>query len=108
MSIVPICANEAIASRYARTDASVAARVSALANPLLRPTTAKLAAIRSTSNSNGPGNVSSKSFTSNSNIRSGEANTPKFDRCASPHNWASRPATGVSARSAAMTLAAPR
>ena len=40
-----------------------------LANPLLRPAIAKLAAIRFTSNSNGPGSVSSKSFTSNSSLR---------------------------------------
>jgi len=34
MSIVRICANAAIACRYAATDASVAARVSAAENPL--------------------------------------------------------------------------
>jgi hypothetical protein len=56
----------------------------------------------------GPGSISSKSFTSNSSTRSGEANAPKFDRCASPHSWASSPATGVGARSAAMIVAAPR
>ena len=82
--------------------------MSALANPLLRPAMVKLAAIRFTSYSNGPGSVSSKSFTSNSRIRRGEANRPKFDRWASPHSWASSPATGVSARSSAMILAAPR
>ena len=75
---------------------------------MLRAAISKLAAIRFTSYSNGPGSVSSKSFTSNSKTRPGEANAPKFDRCASPHSWASRPATGVPARSAAMTLAAPR
>ena len=79
-----------------------------MVNPLLRAAMVKLAAIRFTSYSNGPGSVSSKSFTSNSRIRSGEANPPKFDRWASPHNWASRPATGVPPRSAAMTVAAPR
>ena len=108
MSIVPICANEAIASRYAVTDASVDARMSALENPLLRAAIVKLAAMRFTSYSNGPGRVSSKSFRSNMSMRSGDANRPKFDRWASPHSWASRPATGVSARSAAMILAAPR
>ena len=82
--------------------------MSASENPLLRAAISKLAAIRFTSHSNGPGSVSSKSFTSNSSTRSGEANAPKFDRCASPHSWASSPATGVSARSAAMILAAPR
>jgi hypothetical protein len=66
----------------------------------------KLADIRFTSNSNGPGSVSSKSFRSNSNVRSGDANAPKLDRCASSHSWASSPAAGVSLRSAAMILAA--
>jgi hypothetical protein len=68
----------------------------------------KLAAIRFTSYSNGPGSVSSKSFRSNSSRRSGDANAPKFDRCASPHSWASSPATGVSLRSAVMIAAAYR
>jgi hypothetical protein len=67
-----------------------------------------LAAIRFTSYSNGPGRVSSKSFRSNSSLRSGEANAPKFDRWASPHSWTTRPVVGVSFRSAAMILAAPR
>jgi hypothetical protein len=75
-----------------------------LENPLLRPANAKLAATRFTSYSNGSGSVSSKSFTSNSRTRSGEADSPEFDSCASPRNWASGPATGVSARSAAMIL----
>ena len=97
MSIVRICANSAIASRYAATDASVAARVSAAENPLFRPATVKLAAIRFTSYSNGPGSVSSKSFRSNTSRRSGEANTPKLDRWASPHSWTVSPAVGVSA-----------
>jgi hypothetical protein len=87
---------------------SAAARVSALPKPLLRPVMVKLAAIRFTSYSNGPGRVSSKSFTSNSSSRSGEANAPKFDRCASPHSCTFRPAVGVPVRSAAMILAAPR
>ena len=86
MSIVRMSAKPAIASLYAATDASVDARVSAFENPLLRAAIVKLAAIRFTSYSNGPGRVSSKSFRSNSSFRSGEANTPKFDRCASPHN----------------------
>ena len=87
---------------------SVAARASALVNPLLRAAIVKLAAMRFTSYSNGPGSVSSKSFTSNSSCRSGEANAPKFDRWASPQSCASSPAVGVSARSAAMIFAAPR
>src|SRR5215218_9925861 len=37
-----------------------------------------------------PGRVSSKSLRSNSSRRSGEANRPKLDRCASPHSWACR------------------
>ena len=94
--------------RYAATDASVDARVSAFENPLLRAAIVKLAAIRFTSYSNGPGRVSSKSFKSNSSFRSGEANTPKFDRWASPHNWTTSPAVGMSLRSAAMIFAAPR
>jgi hypothetical protein len=106
--IVRICANSAMAARYADTDASVDARVSAFENPLLRAAIVKLDAIRFTSYSNGPGSVSSKSFKSNISLRSGEANKPKFDRWASPHNWATRPAVGVSLRSAAMIFAAPR
>ena len=108
MSIVDMSANSAIACRYASTDVSVAARVSALRKPLLRPAIVKLAAIRFTSYSKGPGRVSSKSFRSNTNVRSGDAYTPKFERCASPHSWASKPAVGVSFRSAAMIFAAPR
>jgi len=75
---------------------------------LLRAATVKLAAIRFTSYSNGPGSVSSKSFRSNISCRSGDANSPKLDRWASPHSWAFNPATGVSFRSVAMILAAPR
>ena len=108
MSIVPICAKPAIASRYADTAAVVASRASALEKPLLRAAIVKLAAMRFTSYSNGPGSVSSKSLTSNNSLRSGEAKAPKLDRCASPHSCASSPAVGVSFRSAAMTAAAPR
>ena len=78
MSIVRMSAKPAIASLYAATDASVDARVSAFENPLLRAAIVKLAAIRFTSYSNGPGRVSSKLFRSNSSFRSGEANTPKL------------------------------
>jgi hypothetical protein len=56
-----------------RRAASVAARTSALAKPLLRAAMVKLAASRFTSYSNGPGSVSSKSLRSNSSRRSGEA-----------------------------------
>ena len=86
----------------------MAVRASAVLNALLRAAMVKLAAIRFTSYSNGPGSVSSKSLRSNTNARSGEANIPKFDRCASPQSWTVRPAVGVSLRSAAMILAAPR
>ncbi len=105
---VPISANSAIASRYDVTDASAAFWLWASVNPLLRPTMKKLAARRATSYSNGPGSVSSKSLRSNSKLRSGDANTPKFERWASPQSWTSRPARGVSRRSTAMILAPPR
>ena len=74
----------------------MAARASALLKPLLRAAIVKLAAMRFTSYSNGPGSVSSKSLRSNSSVRSGDANAPKLERCASPQSWTSRPATGVS------------
>ncbi len=60
------------------------------------------------SHSHGPGSVSSKSLMSNSIWRSGDANTPKFDRCASPQSWTTMSDCGVSARSEAMSSAAPR
>ena len=63
-----------------------------------------LAARRLTSHSHGPGSVSSKSLTSNTSVRSGEANTPKFDRCASPQHWTGSPDRGVAARSCAMIM----
>jgi hypothetical protein len=76
--------------------------------PRSRPAIAKLAARRFTSHSQGPGRVSSKSFTSTTSRRSGAAKTPKFDRCASPHAWTRSPDWGVVARSMAMIAAAPR
>ena len=54
-----------------------------------------LTASRLTSHSHGPGSVSSKSLTSNTSRRSGEANTPKFDRCASPQHCTFSPDRGV-------------
>ncbi len=60
------------------------------------------------SHSHGPGSVSSKSLMSNSILRSGDANTPKFDRCASPQSWTTMSDRGVSARSDAISKAAPR
>ena len=107
-SKVRIPANCAIASRYALTDSTVTAFASALLKPLLRAAMVKLAAIRFRSYSNGPGRVSSKSFSPNSSCRSGDAKPPKFDRCASPHSCTCRPAVGVPARSTAITFAAPR
>ena len=108
MSIVGISANSTIAAWYAATDVSAAVRLSVGEKPLLRPAMVKLAAMRFTSYSNGPGSVSSKSFRSNTSVRSGDANKPKFERCASPQSWAINPARGVSFRSAAMIFAAPR
>ena len=54
--------------------------------PAVAPRTSKLAASRFTSHSQGPGSVSSKSLMSNIICRSGEPNTPKFERCASPQS----------------------
>ena len=108
MSMTPIRAKSAMAMRYALTTVSVAARTSCLLKPLLRAAIVKLAASRSTSYSNGPGSVSSKSLRSNRSARSGDANTPKLERCASPQSCTVRPARGVSLRSAAMIRAAPR
>ena len=41
-------------------------------------------------------------------LRSSAAKTPKLERCASPQSWACSPVRVPSARSAAMTYAAPR
>ena len=102
----PVLARDQLGKLRQRLQA--VARASALVKPLLRPATVKLAASRFTSYSNGPGRVSSKSLRSNSSRRSGEANSPKLDGCASPQSWTCRPAVGVPSRSAAMTIAAPR
>ena len=67
-----------------------------------------LAASRLTSHSQGPGRVSSKSLQSKTRERSGEPNTPKLDRWASPQICAVRPDRGVVERSDAMIRAAPR
>jgi hypothetical protein len=101
-------ANPRIAVRYPSAAARVILRQSLAGNPLSRPATVKLAASRLTSHSNGPGSVSSKSLTSKTRLRSGEANAPKFDRCASPHSCTRSPDAGVVARSAAIGSAAPR
>ena len=97
-----------IAVRYRPTAASTICRRSLRPNPLSLAATSRLAPSRLTSHSHGPGRVSSKSLTSKSSLRSGEAYIPKLDRCASPQAWTVRPDTGVVARSAAMGRAAPR
>ena len=97
-----------ITMRYSATHATTIARRSAGSNPRSRPRTSKLAASRFTSHSHGPGSVSSKSLMSKSSCRSGEAKTPKFDRCASPQSWVWTPETGVVERSDAMISAPPR
>ena len=101
-------ANPRIAVRYPSPAARVILRQSLAVNPLSRPATVRLAASRLTSHSNGPGRVSSKSLTSKTRLRSGEANAPKFDRWASPHSCTRSPDAGVVARSAAIGSAAPR
>ena len=101
-------ANWLIACRYRPTAVRTMSARALRPKPLSRPATDRLAASRLTSHSHGPGWVSSKSLTSNIRRRSGEANAPKFDRCASPHSWVTSPEVGVAARSAAITAAAPR
>ena len=54
-----------------------------------------LTAKRLTSHSQGPGRVSSKSLISNTSWRSGEAKTPKFERCASPQHCTASSVRGV-------------
>ena len=103
-----ISAKRPIASRYSRTAAVTAARRAASSKPRSLAATAKLAASRFTSHSNGPGSVSSKSLRLNTSLRSGAAKMPKFVRCASPHSWACSPVRGPAARSAAIRYAPPR
>ena len=50
----------------------------------------------------GRGSVSSKSLMLNTSRRSGAANAPKFERCASPQSCTSSPVRGTPARSAAI------
>ena len=102
------CAKPRIAVRYPSAAARAILRRALAGYPLSRPATARLAASRLTSHSNGPGRVSSKSLTSKTSRRSGEAKAPKLDRCASPHNCTRSPDAGVLARSAAIGSAAPR
>ena len=107
-SNVFILENSVIASRYEFTQERVISFATGFVKSLLYAAIVRLAASRFTSYSKGPGSVSSKSLMSKTRRLSGEANTPKFDRWASPHSWTSRPAVGVPARSAAMIPAAPR
>ena len=101
-------AKSRIAVRYLSAPARMILRRALAGNPLSRPATARLAASRLISHSNGPGRVSSKSLTSNTSRREGEANAPKLARCASPHSCTRSPEAGVVARSAAIGSAAPR
>ena len=97
-----------IPSRYSRTQAvTIRCRRSA-GSPTSRPAISTLAAIRLTSHSHGPGSVSSKSFGPKTSLRSGAANPPKFEMWASPQACTTIPESGVAARSAAITAAAPR
>ena len=97
-----------IPSRYSRTQSvTIHCRRSA-ASPMSRPAISALAAMRLTSHSHGPGSVSSKSLGPKTSLRSGAPNPPKFEMWASPHAWIAMPESGVAARSAAMTAAAPR
>ena len=83
-----------LAHRRRGTRATVSSTIcswSLTAKPLSRAAISMLAASRLTSHSHGPGSVSSKSLTSNTSRRSGEANTPKFDRCASPQHCTRQP-----------------
>ena len=56
-----------------------------------RPATTRLVASRLTSHSQGPGRVSSKSFTSKTWSRSGVPKIPKLERWASPQSWGPKP-----------------
>jgi hypothetical protein len=97
-----------IARRYAATAARTMRRRSFSEKLLLRAAISRLVASRLTSHSHGPGNVSSKSLTSNTSLRSGEANNPKLARWASPQACTISPDLGVRARSLAIGNAAPR
>src|SRR6266851_3968157 len=92
-SIVGIAANRFIAIRYSATAAVVMDCRTAAEWLLMRPATARLATSR---------------LTSNTIRRSGDAYAPKLARCASPQLCARIPESGVDARSAAITSAAPR
>ena len=101
-------ANRIMAARYAVAARQATAAAAWAPAPLSRAATVALATKRFTSHSHGPGSVSSKSLTSNTRRRSGLANTPKLEMCASPTACTRRPLIDEDARSAAMTAAAPR
>ena len=103
-----IPAKLAIAVRYSRTVSSTMRSCSLVRKPLSRAAISMLTANRLTSHSHGPGSASSKSLRSNTSRRSGDPNTPKFDRCASPQHCTVSPDRGVAPRSWAMIRAAPR
>ena len=107
-SRTPISEARSMARRYSPTAVSTTSRLSAAEWPSSRPATSKLAARRLTSHSHGPGSVSSKSLMSKSIWRSGDANRPKLERCASPHSCTVRPVRGKGAKSAAISAAEPR
>ena len=107
-SRLPSPANWRIEFRYPNAVASTIFLRSLSLKLLSRAATSMLAASRLTSHSHGAGSVSSKSFTSNRSLRSGEANSPKLDRCASPQACTMIPVAGVCARSLAIGSAAPR
>ena len=97
-----------IATRYSLTQSVTILRRRWVGSPTSRPAISTLAAIRLTSHSHGPGSVSSKSFGLKISLRSGAAKPPKFAIWASPHDCTMMPLSGVLARSAAITAAAPR
>ena len=109
MSRFPMAANARMFSRYERPTSWLIAARCFSSKPRSRPATAKLAASRFTSHSNGPGSVSSKSLRLKTILRSGAAKPPKFDRWASPQSWVCSPVRGpLAERSDAIRYAAPR
>jgi len=91
-----------------RAQVSATSRATSSFSPLSRLATTKLAASRFTSHSHGAGSVSSRSLMEKITFRSGVANPPKLERCASPQHWTRMPEIGVEARSAAIAIAEPR
>ena len=77
-------------------------------SPTSRPAISALAAIRFTSHSQGPGSVSSKSFGPKTSLRSGAANAAEVRDVSVAARLDHDPESGVAARSAAITAAAPR